>query len=111
MPDERPADPLAGKKLLFKWTDGPTKGATHEHVFNADGSVDYRKVTAEAQKDKPTHEKKYGAAKVTTTACGLISRVGLDSRSRSCSTMPTIRLGFTSKQAGVPGERHVRRAE
>jgi phenolic acid decarboxylase len=58
-------DPLAGKKIRFTWDDGPTKGDTHEHVFNADGSVDYRKVTGEPQKGKYSHEKKYAAVKVT----------------------------------------------
>jgi hypothetical protein len=65
MPGDRQADPLAGRKIRFTWDDGPTKGETHEHVFNADGSVDYRKVTGEPQKGKPTHEKKYAAVKVT----------------------------------------------
>jgi phenolic acid decarboxylase len=65
MPDDRPADALAGKKIRFTWNDGPTKGETHEHVFNADGSVDYRKVAEGPQQGKATHEKRYGAVKVT----------------------------------------------
>jgi hypothetical protein len=64
MPDDRKPDPIVGKKMHFTWSDGPTKGETHEHLFNADGSVDYHKVTGEPQKGKPTHEKKYGAVKV-----------------------------------------------
>jgi MoaF N-terminal domain len=64
MPDDRKPDPVTGKTLRFTWTDGPTKGETHEHVFNADGSVDYHKVGAGA-KAKPTHEKKYAAMKVS----------------------------------------------
>jgi phenolic acid decarboxylase len=64
MPDDRSADPIAGKKIRFTWTDGPTKGETHEHFFNADGSVDYRKVTDAPASGKPTHEKQYGAVKV-----------------------------------------------
>jgi phenolic acid decarboxylase len=63
MPDDRKPDPITGKTLRFTWTDGPTKGETHEHVFNADGSVDYHKVGADA-KGKPAHEKKYAAMKV-----------------------------------------------
>jgi phenolic acid decarboxylase len=57
-------DPLVGKKIRFTWDDGPTKGETHEHLFNADGSVDYRKVAGEPQKGKYTREKKYAAVKV-----------------------------------------------
>jgi phenolic acid decarboxylase len=62
MPDDRKADAIVGKTIRFSWDDGPTKGETHEHVFNADGSVDYRKVGSD--KGKPTHEKKYGAVRV-----------------------------------------------
>jgi phenolic acid decarboxylase len=64
MPDDRKPDPIVGKTIRFTWTDGPTKGESHEHVFNADGSVDYHKAGGEAAKGKPAHEKKYGAMKV-----------------------------------------------
>ena len=65
MADDRKPDPITGKTIRFIWTDGPTKGATHEHVFNADGSVDYRKVSDGSAEGKMTHEKKYGAARLT----------------------------------------------
>lgn len=32
---------VSGKTLRFTWTDGPTKGATHEHVFHEDGTVEW----------------------------------------------------------------------
>ena len=35
-------DEVRGKTLRFNWTDGPTKGATHEHVFHEDGTVEWR---------------------------------------------------------------------
>jgi phenolic acid decarboxylase len=65
MPDDRKPDPIVGKKFRFTWEDGPTKGETHEHVFNSDGSVDYRKVGEGAPEGKATHEKKYGAVRIT----------------------------------------------
>lgn len=65
MPDDRLANRIAGKTLRFTWSDGPTKGDTHEHVFHPDGSVEYHKVSDSAQKGKPTREKKYAAVKVT----------------------------------------------
>lgn len=34
-------DEVRGKTLRFNWTDGPTKGATHEHVFHEDGTVEW----------------------------------------------------------------------
>ena len=36
-PDRDPA--VRGKTIRFRWTDGPTKGITHEHVFHDDGTV------------------------------------------------------------------------
>jgi phenolic acid decarboxylase len=65
MPDDRKSDRIVGKKIRFTWEEGPTKGETHEHTFNADGSVDYQKVGEGAPKGKPTHEKKYGTVRVT----------------------------------------------
>lgn len=38
-PDRDPA--IRGKTIRFKWTDGPTKGTTHEHVFHEDGTVEW----------------------------------------------------------------------
>jgi hypothetical protein len=62
MPDDRRPDRIRGKKIRFTWTDGPTKGESHDHSFNEDGSVEYQKVGA---KGKPAREKQYAAAKVT----------------------------------------------
>ncbi len=64
MADDRQADLVQGKTINLTWTEGPTKGETHQHVFNTDGSVDYRKLTDDKAKGKMTHEKKYGAVKV-----------------------------------------------
>lgn len=30
---------IRGKTIRFAWTEGPTKGKTHEHVFHQDGTV------------------------------------------------------------------------
>jgi hypothetical protein len=89
MPDDRKPDPIVGKTIRFTWSDGPTKGEAHEHVFNADGSVDYHKVGAE--KGKSTHEKKYGAVKVADdvylvsylAASGFTLTVGLNFRDKT----------------------------
>lgn len=32
---------IRGKTIRLKWTQGPTKGATHEHVFHEDGTVEW----------------------------------------------------------------------
>jgi MoaF N-terminal domain len=33
---------IQGKTIQFRWTEGPTKGMTHEHVFHPDGTVEWR---------------------------------------------------------------------
>ena len=33
---------VRGKTIRFVWTEGPTKGKTHEHVFSEDGTVTWR---------------------------------------------------------------------
>jgi hypothetical protein len=32
---------IQGKTIQFRWTEGPTKGMTHEHVFHPDGTVEW----------------------------------------------------------------------
>lgn len=39
-PNREPA--IRGKRIRFRWTEGPTKGATHDHRFHEDGTVDWR---------------------------------------------------------------------
>lgn len=35
------ADPIRGRTIRLTWTEGPTKGKTHEHVFHEDGTVEW----------------------------------------------------------------------
>ena len=35
---------IRGKVIRFAWTEGPTKGTTHEHTFHDDGTVQWRDV-------------------------------------------------------------------
>jgi hypothetical protein len=39
MKDVERAPAIRGKTIRFIWTDGPTRGKTHEHVFHQDGTV------------------------------------------------------------------------
>ena len=67
------AEEIRGKTMRWKWTEGPTKGSTHEHVFHKDGTVEYHGVEG-AEKSEPTEGNKkeepakkrpeYGAMKV-----------------------------------------------
>jgi hypothetical protein len=35
------AEAIRGKTVRLTWTEGPTQGATHEHVFHQDGTVEW----------------------------------------------------------------------
>jgi hypothetical protein len=43
---------VARKTIKFAWKDGPTKGKVHEHVFHADGTVEWRDEAAKAAPGK-----------------------------------------------------------
>ena len=71
MTGAQPAAAVRGKTIRLTWTEGPTKGTTHEHVFHSDGTVEWRDIaTAKAPPDRPqkspgTKEKpRYAALKV-----------------------------------------------
>jgi phenolic acid decarboxylase len=64
MPGIQRAGAIRGKTIRLTWTDGPTKGTTHEHVFHDDGTVEWRDA-ASAQKGAPAKEKpEYAAVRV-----------------------------------------------
>ena len=65
MDDVRSPNRVTGKTLRFAWTDGPTKGETHEHVFHPDGSVEYAKVEGGKVKGSYTRERRYAAVRIT----------------------------------------------
>jgi hypothetical protein len=67
---------VQGRTIRFRWTEGPTKGITHEHVFHEDGSVEWRDVApskaappAEApQRADASERPAYAAIKVAEEA-------------------------------------------
>jgi hypothetical protein len=69
-PSRDPA--IRGKTIQFRWTDGPTKGTTHEHVFHEDGTVEWRDAersepeaaAAGASPRRPPDKPAYAAIKV-----------------------------------------------
>ena len=68
MRDVQRASEIRGKTMLFRWTDGPTKGKTYEHVFHQDGTVDFHDAEGKggASQQKHAGEKpEYAAVKVT----------------------------------------------
>ena len=69
--DANGADRIHGKTMRWTWTDGPTAGTTHEHVFNADGTMVWR-VLDGPKSGKTGREKKYASEKVTDEV-GIVS--------------------------------------
>jgi molybdenum cofactor biosynthesis protein MoaF len=70
MPEE-PAAAVRGKTIRLTWTEGPTKGTTHEHVFHQDGTVEWHDAApAKApaakpqQASRPKEKPKYAALRV-----------------------------------------------
>ncbi len=53
------AEAIRGKTVCLTWTDGPTRGATHEHVFHQDGTVEWHdagaKGTGGAAEERPPY--------------------------------------------------------
>jgi hypothetical protein len=70
---------VTGKTIRLSWTEGPTKGTTHEHHFFADGTVEWHSDDGDKQKAKATTDKKepskkperpkYLAADIGADAC------------------------------------------
>lgn len=63
MGDIERAEAVRGKTIRMKWTEGPTKGKTYDHVFHPDGTVEFHESgqpKGASTKDRPP----YGAMKV-----------------------------------------------
>jgi hypothetical protein len=54
---------VKGRTIRFIWTEGPTKGKTHEHVFHPDGTVEWHDPGAPKGK-APNERPKYAALPV-----------------------------------------------
>jgi hypothetical protein len=63
MPTPHQAAAVRGKTIRLTWTEGPTKGMSHEHLFHADGTVEWY----DAKKGRgasPTEKPEYAAIEV-----------------------------------------------
>jgi hypothetical protein len=71
MASESASDLVRGRTIRFIWTEGPTKGSTHEHVFHDDGTVEWHGVSSAKGPQSATAEKasaerpRYFGAEVT----------------------------------------------
>jgi hypothetical protein len=55
---------ISGKTIRFTWTDGPTQGTTHEHVFHEDGTVEWGAIEGSQKGEPPKERPEYAAFKV-----------------------------------------------
>ena len=53
-PTARSLNGPIGPHRRWAWTDGPTKGMTHEHTFHEDGTVEWRDANAAPKTSTPT---------------------------------------------------------
>jgi MoaF N-terminal domain len=64
MPGVQRAPAIRGKTIRLTWTDGPTKGTTHEHVFHDDGTVEWRDAANPQTGGPPKERPEYAAIRV-----------------------------------------------
>jgi len=57
------ADPIRGKTIRWRYSDGPTVGMEFEHVFSPDGAVTFRRVDKDGA-SMPSEKTKYEVARV-----------------------------------------------
>jgi hypothetical protein len=58
------AEAIRGKTVRLTWTEGPTRGATHEHVFHQDGTVEWRDTDAAGKGGVAKERPAYAAVEV-----------------------------------------------
>ena len=72
---------IRGKTIQFRWTDGPTKGMTHEHIFHLDGTVEWHDAERRADRGGPSEKATYAAVPVADGAY-LVCRIRAAARQR-----------------------------
>jgi hypothetical protein len=62
---------VQGHTLRFTWTDGPTGGSSHDHVFGEDGLVEWRSAVAKGASSTTAAGERvaYAAMDVSDDAC------------------------------------------
>jgi hypothetical protein len=58
------ADAIRGKTIRLTWTEGPTRGVTHEHMFHQDGTVEWRDAGGAGQGGAAKERPPYAAVEV-----------------------------------------------
>ena len=60
------ADSIKGRTIRWTWSEGPTAGVTHEHLFSDDGTVTWQ-VLSGPQEGHSAEEKEYEVFEVSET--------------------------------------------
>ena len=94
------ANRISGHTIRLAWTEGPTKGHTHEHVFHKDGTVEWHAVNA-TQKPASDDKPKKAAEKVPYAATQVTKDVGVFSYKSGADFTLTAVLNFVDH--GVVG--------
>ena len=84
---------ISGATIRLSWTEGPTQGQTHEHVFHKNGTVEWHGVEATpkpADKSKP----KKSPEKVPYSATQVTGDVGVFSYKSGADFTLTAVLNF-----------------
>jgi phenolic acid decarboxylase len=58
------AEAIRGKTVRLTWTEGPTQGMTHEHVFHQDGTVEWHDVDGAGKGGAAQERPEYAAVEV-----------------------------------------------
>ena|SRR5437016_807155 len=64
MTDKPRAAEIRGKTIRLTWTEDPTKGTTHEHIFHEDGTVEWHSTDKPQKADSSKEKPEYAAMKV-----------------------------------------------
>ena len=100
MADRYHPDEIRGKTLRWTWTEGPTQGTAHEHMFHDDGTVSWREVENRAPARKP-EPGDMGPEKADYAALNVADNVYLVSYLAKSGFTLTVVLNFnTHKLAG-----------
>jgi len=77
MTADKISDQVRGKTIRLTWSDGPTKGTAQDHIFHANGTVEWHESGTD-KKEKPAPQDKaatkaekpdYAAVKITDDVC------------------------------------------
>ena len=86
------AGAIRGTTMRWSWTEGPTKGKVHEHVFHPDGTVEWHDAGARAKPAEEAERVPYAAFEVTSTV------FAVSYLAKKSGFTLTVVLDFTTKQ-------------